>query len=140
MPAVMQEMPAIWDDQELLFSRSALSGQLANWAVRQSPYDYPEHLAKGLDEFRAAFEPLNSPQIWPVEEYFHASCDTLLSAIRMAFDSCPTILGWNRPKIPVSCNSSPSDPDCNFIGLDALARNMAHSMTLDTKYEAANDL
>lgn len=138
MSVEMQQMPAIRDDEQLITSDNAVLGQLANWAVRQSPYLYPENLPRALDEFYKAFH--------SSAEYFATNCGMLCGLIRRAFDTCPTIIAWNSPKdgsnpefVAYSRFGNPA-PDQDIIDLDALARNMAHSITLAEKYDGAHDV
>lgn len=141
MPVEMQQMPAIWDDERLITSSNAVLGQLANWAIQQSPYLYPDNLAKALDEFSAVFG--TTGELFPL---IHASCKQLREAIREALDACPSIIAWNSPKdgsnpeIVICSRYDKPAPDQDIIDLDALARNMAHSITLAEKYDRAHDL
>jgi hypothetical protein len=124
----IQRMPDIWDDSTFYTSRSAVIGELANWAVRQSPYVVPAGLEHALREFRLAFS---------AEEYFETDCKTLFGKIRLAFDVCPSVLDWNNAKIGEGAGRRQADYD--FIDLDALARNIAHSITLSEKYSKIHD-
>lgn len=135
---MIQSMPDIWDDQEFYTSRSTVLGELANWAVQQSPYTVPDNLQKAIHEFAAAFAPTG--------EIFTTNCRDLLTLVREAFEECPSILAWNESKkgdhqiVFVSRYDKPQ-PDHDFIDLDALARNVAHAVTLAEKYsEAHNDM
>lgn len=133
---MLQSMPDIWDDQEFHTTPTAVLGELANWAVRQSPYVVPGNLSGALREFAATFVPKS--------ECFPVSCKSLLALVRGAFEECPAILAWNNPKkgdhqiVFVSRHDSPA-PDHDFIDLDALARNVAHAVTLGEKYSQAHD-
>lgn len=133
---MIQRMPDIWDDQIFHTSRTSVFGELANWAVRQSPYLIPDKLPEALREFVVAFS--------ETEDHFGTSCKALLSSVRAAFEKCPAILAWNKPKkgnyptLFVSRHARPA-PDDDFIDLDALARNIAHSITLSEKYSKAHD-
>jgi hypothetical protein len=130
----MQRMPEIWDDTNFYTSRGDVLGELAAWAVRQSPYTLPAHLEDALREFDLAFDS---------EEFFDTNCEELNKRIRDAFDKCPRVLGWNNAKVgegTVFCSRYDTpQPDYDFIDLDALARNMAHSITLEAKYDKIHD-
>jgi hypothetical protein len=133
----IQRMPDIWDDTTFWTSRCAIIGELANWAARQSPYLVPDGLEDALREFNFAF-------VSDSEEYFETNCKELNKRIRDAFDDCPKILGWNNPKrgnsdYVFSSRYGSPQPDYDFIGLDALARNIAHSITLSEKYHKIHD-
>lgn len=129
----MQAMPDIWDDLSFQTSREAVFGALACWSVRQSPYLVPVDFAVALVEFDANFI---------VDKYFEASCKMLSKSIRSTFDSCPVILGWNIPKKTgrdrVIRMGKGEAPHYDFIDLDALARNVAHAVTVEEKYRQLN--
>ena len=126
----IQSMPDIWNDDSFTTSKSTVLGALVSCVVRQSPYLFPLDLVSGLVEFNSAF---------CLNDYFETSCVSLRSRVRGTFQRCPTIFGWNKPKkgshTVVFCSrySQPS-PDCDFIDLDALARNVAYLVTLESKY------
>jgi len=132
----IQSMPDIWDDQPFVTSKSEILGALANWAVRQSPYSYPENLPKALFEFEYQFG--------CSDVYFETNCKELLQRIVDTFERCPTIMGWDVAKkgsvqtVFCSRHDNPH-PDYDFIDLDALARNIAHSITLQNKYDQLHD-
>ena len=135
MTKTIQEMPDIWDDQKFTTSRKTVLGALANWAVQQSPYLVPDNLADALREFDSAFHS---------DEFFSTDCDWLKANIRLAFMSCPHIEAWNNSKkgdvqIAFYSRYDKPQPDYDFIDLDALARNVAHSCTLAEKYNQLHD-
>lgn len=128
------EMPEIWSGKrEILFTRSDLLGALAEWAARQSPYDYPEDLCAALDEMRTASDKWFDLEIkdFPLARVV---CDNLVEQIRGAIESCPTILAWNVPKdrneVRHRARTGGAHPDDDFVDLDALTRNMAHALIL----------
>ncbi len=136
MKKMIQKMPEIWDDARFPTSRNAVLGQLAQCAVRQTPYLVPTDLGLAIEEMAYA--------ISGFEEYFYTSCQSLHELIRRSFDECPAIQAWNVPKkgnhqmVFVSRFETP-DPDYDFIDLDALARNVAHGITLQEKYDGLHD-
>lgn len=127
----IQSMPDIWDDTPFTTSRSVVLGAFAQIAVRQSPYPFLLVLVSGLTEFNSALV---------CDNCFTTSCRGLYYLVREAIDRCPTVQDWNVPKkgkhIMVFI-SSHDQPDYDFIDLDAMARNIAHAVTLEAKY---NDL
>jgi len=133
---MIQKMPDIWDDADFMTSRNTVLGQLACCAVRQTPYPTPNNLGKAIEEMAYAISDL--------DEYFYTSCRKLQALMRKSFDECPTIQAWNVPKkgnhqmVFVSRFDTPS-PDYDFIDLDALARNIAHGITLQEKYDGLHD-
>ncbi len=135
----IQPMPEIWGEGSFWISRSEVLGQLAHWGVRQSPYTMPENLAQALTEFDAVFH-VDSPD----GEYLETTCDDLRQDVRSAFERCPQILAWSEPKkgnhtVAFCSRFDQPDPDYDFIDLNALARNVAHSITLASKYDQAQD-
>jgi hypothetical protein len=131
----MQRMPDIWDDTLFWVNRKAIFGQLANWAILQSPYLVPEGLTDALIQFNNAFVS---------EDFFETNCRDLISRIKEVFDDCPVILSWNVAK-KGNGNTfvdrySKLNPDYDFIDLGALARNIAHSLTVLGKFDKAHNL
>ena len=140
IPMVMlQQMPGIWDKEKFYTFRHAVLGELAAWAIRQSPYLFPDDLQEGLKEFDSEFpkDPANPSGI------FQTDCDALEKSVKATFLKCPVIMGWNNPKVGehnvvfVDRFSEP-EPDHDFIDLDALAKNVAHSITVLEKFEKAH--
>ncbi len=132
----LQMMPDIWDDKIFFTSNNIVLGELAAWSIRQSPYLQPDNLSEALIEFNKAFK--------TEEEYFHINCIELHKKIRESFEQCPIILGWNNAKIGnhkfvFVSRDHQQKPDYDFIDLDALARNIAHSITLAEKYSQLHD-
>lgn len=132
---VMPRMPHIWDDTPFTTSRSAVRGALACWAVKQSPYDVPDNLGHALLEFESAFLS---------DDYFETSCEDLRGRVYSTFEKCPTIEMWNEAKdgssgIVFCSRYGQPAPDHDFIDLDALARNVAHLVTLTERYDQIHD-
>lgn len=134
----MQAGPGIWDDTPFYTSGKTVLGELAGWAVRQSPYTIPDRLAKALSEFHHVFGMGGKGDVW------QTNCKELRQRIERAIEKCPLILAWNDPKegdhklVFVDRYGGP-DPDHDFIDLDALARNVAHAVTLQEKFSLAHD-
>ena len=68
---------------------------------------------------------------------YTASTDAIERLTLEAFEQCPAIEKWNDPK---DSDAQRGDPDRDFISLGALARNVAHLVTLDWQYSNAKDL
>ena len=141
----MPRMPAIWDDSTFTTSKDAVLHALACWAVRQSPYMVPDNLGEALLEFDAAFDIETK---WPgsgqMERDFETNCQSLGSLVLAAFGKCPLIEAWNEAKkgstdVVFLSRCGQPHPDHDFIGLDALARNVAHLVTLTEKWDQAHD-
>lgn len=130
MTKQIQSMPDIWnDDKMFLTSKEVVLGTLANWAVQQSPYVLPENLEGGLREFWRHFD--------PSIEYFETNCENLMEKIRETFEQCFIIMEWNIAKKSRQIVNKyyVREADYDFIGLNALARNIAHSITLQARYD-----
>lgn len=117
-------MPDIWDDQTFLVSCSDVLGELAHWAVVQSPWVIPKELQRALYEFNAAHGS---------HHYFETSYKPLQRSTRGLFEVCPSILACNVPTKGIHRDVY------EFIDLDALACNIARSITLAKKYLQAHD-
>lgn len=108
----------VWHDQEKRYVlNSMVIGHFANWAVRQSPDDQPKHLSSGIFEFA---ENLTIGD----DEGGECNCAFLREQIDVAIKKSPTVVSWN---------DTPQGVD--FIDLDALAQNIAHSVWLETLYD-----
>jgi hypothetical protein len=133
----MQKKPDIWDDTPFHTSRNTVLGALACWAVRQSPYLVPAGLAEAVHEFSVAFGIDDDGCVG----VFETDCQRLRKQVFECFSECSSILAWNECKsgtTPAVVGSSRYDrphPDNDIIDLDALARNIAHSITVEEKYE-----
>lgn len=129
-------MPALWDKPDICVNHKAVAGALANWAVRQSPYTVPENLGAAIEQFMGE---------WGMGDFVMTTSKELHAEVKRAIANCPLIEAWNHPKIGsheyvfVSRYDQPKS-DYDFIDLDALARNIAHSLTLESQVDAAQRL
>lgn len=135
----------VWrDERKHLFSVKDITGAFAMWAVRQSPYDSPDLLGdavKNLEQVlvkRVKFD--NEPL-----RFAELSCSEIRTALYDCFESIAIIEQWNRPKsghnalfVTSSRYDSPL-PDDDIIDLDALARNIAHTLILERLIEEDHD-
>jgi len=131
----MQRMPDIWDDTPFHTTRNTVLGALAANAVRQSPYVAPDNLGQAIQQFDRAFV---------AGDVFETNCRELRAAVAAAITHCPQIVAWNNPKkgnaqIAVYSRYDRPNPDYDFIDLDALARNVAHDVTVQEKFTKAQD-
>lgn len=109
-------------------SINVLTGIIAQWAVRQSPYPCPENLFIVLTCFYRDAEKFALPEFpddWPC-----VSCtreDLMLVLDRCLFNQ-QLVEGWNQRKNgregPQFVSLRPQDPDDDFIDLDALRKNI----------------
>lgn len=123
---IPKSWPALIGVGPLVISRNRVLGELASWAVQQSPYPVPENIELALQSFFV---------IWPHSEDYTEFRDmtALELTIKDTIVKVPEIMAWNErrngnsnPWQFVSRYSQP-DPDNDFIDLDALARNIAMS-------------
>src|SRR3990167_7513030 len=113
-------------EKMFVFSKRNILGEIANWAVRQSPYHRPDNLEIVLDKFNKI--------IALVPEYPSMS----YSQIRELLDELkeiPEFMLWNERKNGNQSQykftdrySGKGNPDDDFIDLDALIRNVANSI------------
>lgn len=136
---------AAWKHQEgpLLITTNSIAGELASWAVQQSPYGCPEGLEQALTDFRAA---------WPTDEdmaeilpmRWWQNYDEIYRTLYALFCQTPSIEAWNHRKNgrdgPGFCSryDQPS-PDDDFIDLGALANNIAREVWKDALADKAFD-
>ncbi len=118
----------------LIITTSELSGELAKWAVQQSPYTVPDNLAEAVTAFDAA---------WPYDEELPSfrclkwpSYEALRVELERVYETIPEIEGWNHRKngrdgMGFSSRYDQPEPDDDFIDLGALANNVARSVWAD---------
>ena len=108
----------VWHDQEKLYVlKSTVVGNFANWVVRQSPVERPWDLPQGISEFTENL-------IIGDGQGGECTCAFLRKQVDVAIKESPTVVSWND-----------TPPGVDFIDLDALARNIAHSVWLETLYD-----
>ena len=127
----------VWEDiATRVVLKSVVVGHFAMWAVRQSPYLLPEELEKGIGDFdKYLISNINAGKEYMIETTYKE----LRDIIRNAITKSDTISLWNIAKkgtgpIFVTRYDEP-EPDYDFIALDALARNVAHSVWLEIFYD-----
>lgn len=130
----------------LIVTLKYLSGALAMWAVRQSPYTVPDNLGAAIEKFCAAWShPPMQREGWPSTGYFEfADHGELRRAVAEAIDKVPEIRAWNERKNGnqspfnfISRYDGPTDPDNDFIDLGALAGNSALTMVREHEHDEA---
>jgi hypothetical protein len=129
---------AHWKDRAgpLLITTNAIAGELASWAVQQSPYGWPDGLQQALADFNAAWptDP-DMADILPMRHW--NSYGDLYAALHNLFCNTPSIAAWNTPKsghgaqIVFSSRYDNPAPDDDFIDLGALANNVARECWKD---------
>lgn len=130
-----------WSTPRGLF-RNWISGALAKWAIRQSPYSMPERLADVIGYVNAC---LKRDVSWNAGDYAELSLcriNKLLHDILMTFEP---FLAWNVPKKGrqqmkfVTAYDGPRDPDTDFIGLEALLHNVCLDIRDEWRADKAFD-
>ena len=121
------------ETKQFVFSKRNLLGEIAHWAVCQSPYHRPDNLEVVLDKFNAIISAI--PE-YPTMSY--AEIRELLDELK----EIPEFMLWNERKNgrqghgfsgaghrddgSVTFFNAKADND--FIDLDALIRNVANSI------------
>ena len=125
-----------------------LLGSLAKWAIKQSPYLYPQNLITVLDKFADHIEPyftkenstvgMRKFKVLELEDFIEANLKTI-----------PEYLDWNeringRDGVGVVTrfdDDFEKDLDDDFIDLGALVRNVAHDIyDTGSPFEETSDL
>lgn len=130
----------IWrDERKHLFSVGDIAGAVAMWAVRQSPYEAPENLTEAI---KSLTQVLNE-QI-KFDDVFHfaeLTYDEIHSILQEHLEKVSVIMQWNEPRsghdapFVTSSRYHTPRPDDDFIDLDALARNVALTLTQEKLVE-----
>lgn len=124
-------------------SLDAMTGYLAMWATRQSPYHAPDGLTEVLREFYANALSRRMTEDWCIESWpcILATRDNLKSVVEQCLFTIPQVILWNERK---NGNKSPfgfisrydkPHPDNDFIDLDALRMNIVRSCLDEAKPE-----
>lgn len=131
----------VWrDEKKHLFSINDILGAFAMWAVRQSPYTCPNNLEgaiKGLSWELPKHLKFDSERF----DFAELSWDEIRKALDECFDCIDFIKLWNQPisghDAPfVFCDRySKPIPDDDIIDLDALSRNISHSLIAERLLE-----
>lgn len=130
------EMERLWKDKSnRIVLKRVVAGHFAMYAVRQSPYLFPEQLEKGIEAFNKYLIP--SDKVCS-EDFIETTYTELRDNIRNAITNSDIITSWSIAKkgtgnVFVSAYSKPK-PDYDCIDLDALARNIAQSVWLELCY------
>lgn len=122
-------------------SLDAMTGYVAMWSTRQSPYHAPDGLTDVLRQFWENTFPKRMaelPDSWPC---ILATPDNLKAIVEECLFSIPQVRLWNERKNGnqspyqfISRYEGPRDPDNDFIDLDALRMNIVKSCLEDSKH------
>jgi len=117
-----------------------LLGSLAKWAIKQSPYLYPQNLITVLDKFADHIEPyftkenstvgMRKFKVLELEDFIEANLKTI-----------PEYLDWNERINGRDGVGVVTRFDDDFIDLGALVRNVAHDIyDTGSPFEETSDL
>lgn len=122
-------------------SKSHVLGAIAQWAVRQSPYDVPENLDVVLHKAATNLTPFFT------KEFESMTYQGIQDMVRDALRTIPEYLAWNERKNGsqslykfVSRYGGDEDPDDDFIDLGALERNVANSIIREGTERGIQDI
>ena len=115
------------EKKKFIVSKRVLLGEVANWAVQQSPYHRPDDLEVVLDRFNKI--------ISGVEDYSKFSYGEIRELLE-ELKEIPEFVLWNERKngdkseykFTSRYSNEEENPDDDFIDLDALIRNVANSI------------
>lgn len=124
----------VWRDRRRhWFSIDYITGAFAMWAIRQSPYVVPYGLEQSVSDMAAL---LRENAVF-TDDMSELSIDEIETVLCECFDKMPIVLAWNNPKSGVPkpfceyAHTGSYDPDYDFIDLDALARNISHTLIME---------
>jgi len=107
--------------------RKGFTGPFASWVVQQSPYEVPD-ITEALRGFNDYVTELLDGEI--VKRFTYDELNVAIT--EEAFEKIPAVLALNVAKIgsgPVYVSRfTQPNPDCDFIDLGALARNVFYSI------------
>jgi len=117
-------------EAKLVF-RDHLAGQVANLAIRQSPYDCPEGLGNVVAEFSEALRP--SFDEHGLAKLTMGEIESMLNEKLLPLSQ---VQDWNERKngrdgYGIVTRFSKPEPDDDFIDLDALVKNVAHATYIE---------
>jgi hypothetical protein len=110
----------------LYVTTNRVAGDLASWAVQQSPYACPDNLQAVIERFVDLWSERNEDcKQWPSMGALEAELDETFLLI-------PELMAWNerrngREGMGFSSRYDKPSPDDDFIDLNALSRNVAMS-------------
>lgn len=132
--AALKAVEGLW------ITRDRMCGELASWAVQQSPYAVPDNLAEAITTFH---------KLWPCDQSIGmgewSDMAALEDAVVATMDQVPEILAWNNRKngrdgMGFSSRYDQPQPDDDFIDMGALARNIAMGAWADAvAFKGFND-
>ena len=130
----------VWKDtKERYIYKKQIVGCFTMWAIRQSPYNMPDKLVEGIQEFA---ETINQNIEVDTIGMCKITCKDLKHSICNTIKLCPTVLTWSESKNPSTSEYLPVSPyidasaaDDDFIDAYALAQNVAYGCWLELCYD-----
>lgn len=123
-------------DKSIYVSKSYILGTFAKYAVAQSPYHRPDNLEVVLDKFNEIISPAFAKADLGIGEF--SDHLTLEAFLHRCLAQIPEYVAWNDRKNGnessmqfTSRYDTGSDPDDDFIDLEALERNVAVEISKD---------
>lgn len=120
-------------NKHIYVTKNYMLGTFAKYAVAQSPYPRPENLEIVLDKFEELIAPVFAKNL-DVGEF--SDRFTLEAFIHRHLAEIPEYVAWNdrkngndAPMKFISRYDGHTNPDDDFIDLDALERNIATEIT-----------
>ena len=119
-------------------SKCAITSALAKWAIRQSPYAWPVGLENVIKYLDACLERSVDWDAYGMAELSLCDISKLLYGI-LYEQNIKDFDNWNNPKIDtghdIAFTSSTEilNPDCEFMGLDALLHNVCLEIRNDRR-------
>ena len=124
----------MWRDEEkYYYFLDEIVGAVIFWAIRQSPYDYPEFMEDAADRLTVR---LKKKFDWSCE-CIPFTGDEIENMLLVEFKEIPEIMAWNEQKTNIEKKriEGRPHPDNDIIDLDALARNVSHTLLLQKIYD-----
>lgn len=120
-----------------------ITGAVALWGIRQSPYDFPENLEVVIQKLSDILRP-KAETIGRQEILWFNDRRELYSLVDTSLKAIPEFEDWNVPVaergLPedqrtqfafISMYDSGPEPDHDFIDLDAVVQNVVHMVWVD---------
>lgn len=132
------------ENKSLIFSEKDLIGQISNWAIKMSPNIIPDNLEKVLVDFQDHINPyferlkleefrLMEMTLKELQRFIHGNLITIKEFKEWNLSNYEKKLNINyndknRDKFKIVSKFDKLDEFYDFIDLDALVRNVSHSI------------
>lgn len=132
--------PALREPREMWTFPDTFTGNVARWAVTQSPYPVPKNLEVVLKKLDESIRPQFVQNAFGMKRF--DSFDEVEVFLTTHLRRIPEYLAWNErrngndnPLKFTSRYEGPGDPDDDFIDLGALERNVTNSIVREHEME-----